>query len=230
MSNAIGVEVIRKALPKKVQKNFTDEMAARLIGVVSDADERERYLSNVITYAGVLRNNSFKLEEYFAAVRYVGFKMQGETNQMSYLKTFPNRYQRLLNLGKTDSDIAGYVSCYQRTMLVSKILEQGIIPLYVSHQDLAFEALTTLVNTMKDTKSDRVRIDAADRILLHLKIPEVAKVQMDVNVKPDDSISELRQATLALVKQQEEMLLSGQMNAKQIAHSSIVIDGEYREN
>ena len=226
MNEIITTELIKRALPKKVKGNFTEEMIENLDKVVSDPEERSSYYRNIVTYASVLLDGNFRLEDYFAAVRYVGFKLLGNTNQMSYMKTFPHRYQRLINNGKSDDDISGYVAAFQRTMLVGKILEQSIVPLYISHQDLAYEALATLVTTMQETPSDRIRIDAADRILLHLKIPEVAKVQLDVNVKEDDSIRDLRQATLTLVEQQKRMLEAGAMNVKEIAHSKILIEGE----
>ncbi len=226
MSAAITTELIKRALPKKLRGNFNDEMMGRLNGIVTDSAERDGYYRDIITYSSVLLEGAFRLEDYFSAVRYVGFKLTGNTNQLSYMKTFPHRYQRLVNMGKSDDEISNHVAAYHRTMLVGKILEQGVVPLYISHQDIAHEALASMVRTMQETMSDRIRIDAADRILLHLKIPEVAKVQLDLNIKEDDSIKELRSATLSLVKQQKEMLEAGVMNVKQVAHSKILIEGE----
>lgn len=222
----ITTEVIKKALPKKIQGNFNREMAERLDKVVQNHEDRDRYFRDIVTYSGVMKEGGYRLEDYFAAVRYVGFKLMGDTNLLSYTKTFPDKYQRMLNRKIAAKDIASYVYKFNTNQLVSKIYEQGIVPLYISHQDLAHDALTTLVRTMHDTVSDRVRIDAADRVLLHLKMPEVAKVQLDINVSEDDSIKDLRDATLALVRQQKEALEKGALSARDIAHSKVIVEGE----
>jgi hypothetical protein len=61
--------------------------------------------------------------------------------------------------------------------------------------------------------------------MVQLKMPEATKVELDVNVKEDDSISELKKTTMELVRQQREMIKLGAMNAREVAHQKI-IEGE----
>jgi hypothetical protein len=75
---------------------------------------------------------------------------------------------------------------------------------------------------MVGAKSEKVRTDAANSLLVHLKQPETTKVHLDVRVKEDDSIKELRDVTMELVKQQRQMIEAGSMNAKQVAESKII--------
>jgi len=76
---------------------------------------------------------------------------------------------------------------------------------------------------MTTANSEKVRSDAANSLLTHLKAPEVKKIELDVGIKQDKTIEELRATTLDLVKQQREMLSGGTANAKQIAHSKLSI-------
>ena len=53
------------------------------------------------------------------------------------------------------------------------------------------------------------------------------KISLDVQVKEDDSVKELRDATLELVAQQRRMIESGAMNAKEVAEGKL-ITGDFK--
>ena len=108
-------------------------------------------------------------------------------------------------------------------------MEQTLIPSYVLNQDLYQKALNVQAELMLTAKSEKVRSDAANSLLTQLKMPEVNKVQLDVNVKEDGSIAALRESTLELVRQQRLMVEAGAMNAQEVAHSKLVIDVESKE-
>jgi hypothetical protein len=63
--------------------------------------------------------------------------------------------------------------------------------------------------------------------LTHLKQPEATKISLDVQVKEDDSVKELREATLELVAQQRQMIQSGAMNAREVAEGKL-ITGDFK--
>ena len=58
-------------------------------------------------------------------------------------------------------------------------------------------------------------------------------MELDIGVKEDSSIAQLRQATLELARQQRLSMEAGQMNAQEIAHSQVVrkevVDVEVKE-
>jgi hypothetical protein len=56
-------------------------------------------------------------------------------------------------------------------------------------------------------------------------MPEKQTVELDLTVKEDSSIGQLRQATLELVQQQKLILQAGVMNAQQVAHSKVLATG-----
>ena len=77
--------------------------------------------------------------------------------------------------------------------------------------------------------SPKVRSDAANSLLTHLKMPETQKVELDLNVKEDGSIAALRATTLELARQQRLMVEAGAMNAQEVAHGKLIIDVESQE-
>ena len=226
---ALTIETFRTALPDKVKKTINQELMDSINKTLSDPDMFETYRENLLSYASVMADGRFKMESYVSAVKYVSHKLMGASNIAAYIKTFPDKYQDFINRGIETKDIASYVTAYNKSKLVNLIMEQTLIPSYVLNQDLYQKALNVQAELMLTAKSEKVRSDAANSLLTQLKMPEVNKVQLDVNVKEDGSIAALRESTLELVRQQKLMVQAGAMNAQEVAHSKLVIDVESRE-
>lgn len=226
---ALTLETFRTALPDKVKKTINQELMDNINKTLSDPDMYETYRENLLSYASVMADGRFKMESYVSAVKYVSHKLMGASNIAAYIKTFPDKYQDFINRGIETKDIASYVTAYNKSKLVNLIMEQTLIPSYVLNQDLYQKALNVQAELMLTAKSEKVRSDAANSLLTQLKMPEVNKVQLDVNVKEDGSIAALRESTLELVRQQKLMVQAGAMNAQEVAHSKLVIDVESRE-
>lgn len=225
----LTLETFRTALPDKVKKTINQELMDSINKTLSDPDMFETYRENLLSYASVMADGRFKMESYVSAVKYVSHKLMGASNIAAYIKTFPDKYQDFINRGIETKDIASYVTAYNKSKLVNLIMEQTLIPSYVLNQDLYQKALNVQAELMLNAKSEKVRSDAANSLLTQLKMPEVNKVQLDVNVKEDGSIAALRESTLELVRQQKLMVQAGAMNAQEVAHSKLVIDVESRE-
>jgi hypothetical protein len=226
----LTLEMFRQALPDKVKKSVNQELIDGVNKTLSDPDEFEAYRNNLLSYTRVMSDGRFKVQEYINAVRYVSYKLMGATNIEAYTKTFPDKYQRFVAQGVLPKDIASYVTAYNKSKLVNLIFEQTLIPSYVLNQDLYQKALNVQAELMVAAKSEKVRTDAANSLLTHLKPPEKQKIELEIGVKEDSSISALREATMELVRQQKLALESGSMNAMQVAHSKIeVIDVQAKE-
>ena len=225
----LTLETFRTALPDKVKKTINQELMDSINKTLSDPDMFETYRENLLSYASVMADGRFKMESYVSAVKYVSHKLMGASNIAAYIKTFPDKYQDFINRGIETKDIASYVTAYNKSKLVNLIMEQTLIPSYVLNQDLYQKALNVQAELMISATSEKVRCDAANSLLTQLKMPEVNKVQLDVNVKEDGSIAALRESTLELVRQQKLMVQAGAMNAQEVAHSKLVIDVESRE-
>tara|TARA_B110000908_G_C10027418_1_gene345777 strand:- start:282 stop:578 length:297 start_codon:yes stop_codon:yes gene_type:complete len=81
---------------------------------------------------------------------------------------------------------------------------------------------------MDDDVSPKVRSDAANSLLTHLKAPET-KMEIDVTIKQDSTLSDLRATTEKLVQQQHALLTSGKVDAKFIAQSDLIAGTEIED-
>ncbi len=226
---ALTVEQFRQALPDKVKKSINQELIDQINTTLSDPDMYEAYRDNLLSYTKVMSDGRFKVAEYINAVKYVSHKLMGCTNIEAYSKTFPDKIARFTAQGVAPKDIASYVTAYNKSKLVNLIMEQTLIPSYVLNQDLYQKALNVQAELMVSAKSEKVRSDAANSLLTHLKMPETQKVELEIGVKEDSAINALRATTMELARQQRMMLEAGAMNAQEVAHSRLVIEGEAKE-
>ena len=220
---ALTVEEFKSVLPDKLRKTINQELIDEVNTILSNPDEFENFRNNLLSYTSVMADGRFTIPQYLDAVRYVSFKLMGNANIDAYIKTFPTRYQNHLANGTSAKDISSYVAAYNKSKLVNLIYAQTLVPSHVLNQDMFQQALNVQAELMLNAKSEKVRTDAANSLLSHLKQPELKKVELDITTKKDDSIDLLRQSTLELVRQQRLAMQAGQITAKEAAHSKLHI-------
>jgi hypothetical protein len=219
---ALTIDQFKQALPEKVRKSVNQELIDQVNKTLAEPEMYETYRDNLMSYTKVMADGRFKVTEYIAAVKYVSHKLMGCTNIDAYSKTFPDKIQRFALQGVASKDIASYVTAYNKSKLVNLIYEQTLIPSYVLNQDLYQKALNVQAELMTDPDvSPKVRTDAANSLLTHLKMPEVKKVELDIAVREDSSIAALRKATLELVAEQRLSMQAGQTTAGDVASSKL---------
>lgn len=223
--STLTIDQFKSALPEKVKKSINQELVDQINSTLADPELYESYRDNLLSYTKVMADGKFKVTSYVDAVRYVSHKLMGSTNIEAYTKTFPDKYARFVAQGVQAKDIASYVTAYNKSKLVNLIFEQTLIPSYVLNQDLYQKALNVQAELMTSANSEKVRCDAANSLLTHLKMPETQKVELDIGIKEDSSIAALRATTLELSRQQRLMLESGAMNAQEVAHGKLIIEG-----
>ena len=222
----LTIEQFKSALPDKVRKTVNQELIDQINTTLNEPELYESYRDNLVSYTSVMADGKFKISSYIEAVKYVSHKLMGCTNIDAYTKTFPAKYARFIAQGVSAKDIASYVTAYNKNKLVNLIFEQTLIPSYVLNQDLYQKALNVQADLMMNAKSEKVRCDSANSLLTHLKMPETQKVELEIGVKEDSTIAALRATTMELAKQQRLMVESGAMNAQDIAHGKLIIEGE----
>lgn len=221
---ALTVEQFKDALPPKVKKSVNQELIDQINKTLSEPEMYEVYRDNLIGYTSVMADGKFKVENYIEAVKYVSHKLMGASNIDAYIKTFPDKYANFVAQGVTGKDIASYVTAYNKGKLVNLIFAQTMVPFYVLNQDLYQKALNVQADLMITAHSEKVRSDAANSLLTHLKPPEAMKIELEIGVKEDSAIAALRASTLELSRQQKMMIEAGMQNAEQTAHSKLTID------
>lgn len=221
----LSVQEFKDVLPPAIRKNVNQDVMDIVNSVIGDPEFIQDFRDNLIGYQSVLTQGKFKLTQYVEAVKYVSHKLMGANNIQSYTRAFPEKIAEFKRRGVTDKDIASYVCAYNKNKLVNMIFAQAMIPTHVLNADVFQEAINIQLDLARNANSEKVRSDAANSLMTQLRPPEVKKIELDIGVKGDDSvITSLRETTMELVRQQKLALQAGAINAKDAAHSGLVID------
>ncbi|MPW63523.1 hypothetical protein C0208_01615 [Moraxella catarrhalis] len=218
----LTVDVLKKSLPSKYKRNVNDDLLEHINTILDHPELYDDYRNNFLTYISVIQDGKYKLDDYLNAIKYCTHKLMGESNIDSFVKTFPKRYQSMIAKGYTAKEMSAHVAMYNKNKLVNTILEQSMIPTWVLNQDLYQKAINTQADLMLNAMSEKVRSDAANSLLVHLKPPEVRKVELDVGIKQNDEIEALRNITAELASQQRRMIEAGVITAKQNAETKLI--------
>lgn len=222
---ALSLEQLKSVMPTRQKQNVTQSLVDELNQLMVEPEYREHFRENIISYADVLQDPNTTMDGYIRAVKYVSYKLMGFTNQESWIKTFPERHKRLCDENKPEAYLRSLVCAYNKGQVVNKILEQTLVPTWVLNADLFQKALNTQAVLMTGAKSEKVRVEAANSLLSHLKRPEAAKLELDIAVKQDESVSKLTKAMGELAIKQREAIASGLMSAQEVAEA-MIIEGE----
>ena len=222
MNTPITKELVARALPGNLKSAATDQLADMINQISADPLIAEQIRENFLSYASVLKEGKFKVEDYLNAVAYCSYKLMGDSNQDAYFKTFPQRYANLVAAGRTPKEISAYVSAYAKGQLVNKIMEQTLVPSWVLNQHMYQAALNTQFKLMtNEDVSPKVRSDAADSLLTHLAKPKEAGPLINIDMSETSGMNELKDA-LARMAQQQQTLINAGVSTKEIAAQDIV--------
>lgn len=219
---SLTIQDVAQALPPHLKVAATQNLVDTLNQIQLDPEAADAIRSNFISYAHVLKEGRFKIEDYLNAIAYVSFKLMGYTNREAYTQTFPQRYQNLVAKGTSDKDISAYVAAYHKNKLVTLVLEQSIIPSWILNQDAYQKAINTQLDLMTNSQSDKVRCEAANSILTHLKRPETKQIQLDISTKDSSGLDELKSKMVELAEIQRSLIEGGAMNTRTVAHQTLI--------
>jgi hypothetical protein len=227
--NVLAIEDFKKALPAGLKKSVNPELVTKINETLKDPDTYEMYRENLLSYTSVMKNGRFKVSGYIDAVKYCSQRLMGKTCFESFSITFPEKIERWTLQLVEPKDMASYVTAFNKSKMVTLIMEQSLIPTHILNQDIHQQAINAQAYLMLNAKSEKVRSDAANSLLTHLKSPETQKIELNVSTKEDSSIAALHRSTMELVAMQKDLVKSGVMNAQEVAHSAIVIEGEFTD-
>lgn len=228
-SYAVTQEYLQKVFPKQYKDRITEELINKINSLSKDPEEAKNFRDNLISFSSVLEEPRIQIKDYINAVIYISHKLRGLSNHKAYMRTFPDRYQDMLTAGYDYDKISGFVAAYNKNKLVNAVREQSLVPTWILNADIYQEAINTQYELMREAKSERVRMMAADSILNHLKRPEAATkadITIDVNTS---GLDDLRKSLVKLAEEQKALIQQGTVTTKQVAELDI-IDAEVVEN
>ncbi len=224
MSNPLTLDQVTAAVPAQLRTSVTQHFVDMLNQLQVDPEMADNIKDNFLSYSGVLKEGRFKIEDYFNAVMYVSYKLMNMTNQDAYIRTFPKRHADLVARGASAKDISSYVAAYHKGKLVNMIMEQVMVPVWVLNQDMFQKALNVQYDLMTDVDmSGKVRTDAANSILTHLKKPEKMDFQLNMNTPESSGMKELTSALTNLANAQLEQIEKGNVKTIDVASSKLPV-------
>lgn len=230
LMSLITKEQLRSSLPTNLRGSISDELV-EMINNVGDPIIADQIRDNFVSFSSVLNEGKFKILDYLNAVKYVSYKLMGNTNRDAYVKTFPERYNRFVANGVSNKDIASYVASYNNGKLVNMVREQSMVPMWVLNQDKFQLAVNTCAQLMMDENiNPRERVAAAGHLMTHLQKPkEAANVALNVNIAESSGMQEMKDTITELARYQRDMIMKG-VPTKDIAEQRLVTDVEFNDD
>lgn len=220
---ALTEEEFKRALPAKFHTQINQQAIDTVNQILVEPEMADYYKENFVTYSYILQDGKYSMEAYVNAIKYCSYKIAGLSNKDAYIKTFPVRYKAHLAKGTSDKAIDSYIHAYNKTKLVTAILEQAYIPSWLLNQDAYQRAINVQLDLMQNADSEKVRSDAANSILNHLKPPETSKIELDIGLSgAKDTLDDLRKTMKDLASMQRSQIASGNIDAKTVAESRII--------
>ena len=220
-------ESVLKTLPKTTKKHVTDELLEFLNQEMSDTDS-EAFRENIISYSDVLASPGVSVWNYVRAVKFCSYILQGDNRLTAWTRTFPAKYAKLLNDGKTKDLITNHAVAYSSGKTVTTILDKAMVPAHIMNMRIFQEAVNSQAMLMRTANSETVRMKAADSLMNILKAPEAKKVEIDVNMHNQegaDALAELRDAASKLASDQRVAIAHKKKTALEVAEESFFKDG-----
>lgn len=216
------IDVLKKSLPDKYKNNINQELLDSINTTLSDPDLYETYRDNFVTYMSVLNDGKYKITDYLNAVKYCTQRLMGKSQIDSYIATFPDRYDNMIKNGKTSKEMSSIITVYNKSKLVNSIMEQSMIPSWILNQDMYQKAINVQAEIMMTANSDKVRSDAANSLLTHLKPPETKKVELDIGLKQGSEVDSLRSIIAELAGERKRMIEAGVVSVKETAEAKLI--------
>lgn len=223
MSNLpITIDEFKEAMPAHIRRNVNPELMDNINTAIADPEILAVYRENVIGLTSVMREGKFKIDSYLNAVKYVSYKLLGDTNSQGWAKTFPDRFNDMMKRGASGAEVGSVASRYHGSKLVILMLGQTLMPTHILNAPLYQDALNKLAHLMNFANSEKVQSDSAAKLVDALKPPEIKKVELDIGLREDESIRALRQTTMDLVRVQKEMIRDGSLSVRSVAESKLI--------
>jgi hypothetical protein len=227
------IDEVKALLPRGSKSLINNDIIAA-INRCTDNDEEDFaaiYRENFVSFSSVLKSSKFSLPDYISAVKYVSYRLMGDTSIDSYMKTFPDRYNRLMekwveHYGSPElvrsKKIAAYATGYSGTQLVSKVMEQSMIPPEILNAPLHQQSINVLADIMLHGVSEKNRVDAAKAVREATAPSATSRIKIDIGVNEGESIKDLRDYMNDLRNMQHQAIVDGIATPKMVAEANII--------
>ena len=227
----VTVEELKILYPVKVAGKVLEQAAEILNTATEDMDYvmAKEFRDNCLSFIDILKNSKSRVSfaDYVNACKFATFKLAGNTDVRAYALTFPDRIRRMERDKVPNSHLYQYASIYSKNKTVVEVMAKLVVPTHIMFQDIFHQAVKVQSELMLDDSiSPKVRSDAANSLMTHLKTPEVKQAELKVDVQGSGAIEQLAEALGSLSGKQSEMLREGRYSLKDIREATIIEVGD----
>lgn len=227
----ISPETIKMLYPVKLSATVLDRYTNLMNECIDSIGEgmEEFVKENIVGFLDIMKErNTNSIEEYLNAVKFITYKQAGDTNVKAYAKVFPDKIKRMAQEKIPQAYLGNYAGIYAKSKLVTKMQAMLMLPSHIMYQDVFHNAVKVQAEIMNDPDvSPKVRSDAANSLMTHLKQPEIKQMELQIGTKNEGAIAELTEALNALSGKQRELILEGKYTTKELREAEII---EVQEN
>lgn len=203
-----------------IDSRFGEDTVKLAVKEIMDVhDDPEAYQDRLVGWVNVMKMGKYKVKDYVKAVHYCTLRSMELSMLNAYKQTFPDRCYKIVDgkeVKKPDGTLRALCSIYDKTDMVQKILAQMQIPLHIMMMSEQVKMARKLAELAMTADSERVQMEAADRLLTHIKSPEVAKVELDVSFKGDEVIQNISNALDTFAQIAHDRMKQGTITATQV--------------
>ncbi len=217
----ITYDDFKSRLDKKSRRLLTPEIMETINCLCDDEGEEfaDIYKTNVLSYMNVMKTGKYTSMDYVKAIKYCSYRLLENSMSDSYKFAFPERYKKLraryLKAGESEVRIkelvGNFAIAYNKNKVVMSIMEYMQVPDSVLNAPLRQKAINKLASLMNHSRSERIQLDSAKELILATKGPDIAKIELDVNVS-NDAVADLQASLGELAMKQKAMLESGSVS------------------
>ena len=226
------IDELKGAIPKHVRSLVSQNVVDVFNGLAGEEGPEfaEHYKQNFVGMSSVMKGGQYAVKDYLDAVKFVAYKLLDHTDIDAYHMTFPDRYQRLMtkwaDFGTEEmirgAKISPFVTAYKKGDLVTKVLEQALVPSRILNAPMFQDALNIQMSIAQTARSEQVRSQAAESVMKYTMSPEVQKFEIEVGIKGQDEIMALRTEMHRLASQQQLTIESGTNTSLEIAEQKLL--------
>lgn len=186
--------------------------------IIDGGIEPSYFLDKLVTFSSVMKGRKgTSTKDFIRAVQYCSYIAIGDSQISAYKKTFPDRVAKK----GSEGTVSASASFYHRTDLVQSIIKMAQVPMHLIFMAEKYKAIQKLTNLMENADSERIQMESADKLLVHLKTPENSKIEIDIGFKKNETLDNLDATLTALARKHIEMIGNGH-TAKDIVDAQLI--------
>lgn len=160
-------------IPKRMQAHVNDGVKAEIEAAL-DSDVGELYREALLTNIDLIEKFGSNPDRYARAVKFVSYLNMGKPNYEAFALTNPEKYAKYREEGLTTRELRDKLTQkgtnFKKTQLVTHMLARSMIPIAIGNMHHRQAAIDKLVELVGNAASERVQMESADKLLLHLNL------------------------------------------------------------